>query len=135
MTKKIFFTILVLLVAIPVISFGQKNKTQLKVKPDTISVDSVEYKLVVLDPGFESWLATKPSMDFLTQEYYERWNRLYVTEWNNRYMNQLHDGSNYETYIDYNPKINYGLDLNYRLYYYFKYFEETNHTKFYPSVK
>ena len=38
----------------------------------------------------------------------------------------------YETYIDYNSNTDYGLDLNYKLYYYFKYFEETNKVKLYP---
>jgi hypothetical protein len=33
----------------------------------------------------------------------------------------------YENYIEYNPRIDYGIDINYKLYYFFKYFEETNH--------
>jgi hypothetical protein len=33
----------------------------------------------------------------------------------------------YQNSIDYNPRIEYGIDINYKLYYYFRYFEETNH--------
>jgi hypothetical protein len=86
--------------------------------------DSVEYELIVLDPKFESWLATQPSPHFYSQQYYESWNRLYVSEWNHRHNNPLRYGSFYATYIDYDPHIDYGLELNYRLYYYFRFIED-----------
>lgn len=63
--------------------------------------DSVEYELIVLDPKFESWLATQPPATFYSQQYYETWNQQYVTEWNHRHNNPLRYGSFYETYIDY----------------------------------
>ena len=47
---------------------------------------------------------------------------------NLRYTSENSNGL-YDNYIDYNPDADYGMDLNYRLYYYFKYFEETNHVK------
>ena len=86
--------------------------------------DSVEYELIVLDPRFESWLATQPSANFYSQQYYETWNQQYVTEWNHRHNNPQRYGSFYETYIDYDPHIDYGLELNYRLYYYFRFIED-----------
>ena len=88
-------------------------------------MDSVEYELIIIDPGFDTWLLTKPSKEYYSQNYYEQKNRLYVMEWNYRYMAGK-DRGKYETYIDYLPGIDYGLDLNYKLFYYFKYFEETN---------
>jgi Family of unknown function (DUF6146) len=126
--KKTIFIILVILVAIRTDGFSQKKRDSYKVKADTVTVDSLEYELIVLDPGFEAWLATKPSKEFYSKEYYEQKNHLYVTEWNNRYLSSQNNGL-YETYIDYNYNTDYGLDINYKLYYYFKFFEETNHIK------
>ena len=130
--KKAVFIILVILVAIQTDGLSQKKRDRIKVNTDTVSIDSLEYNLIVLDPGFESWLATKPSKEFYSKEYYALKNRLYVMEWNHRYMTSRNNGR-YETYIDYNSNTDYGLDLNYKLYYYFKYFEETNKVKLYPT--
>ena len=132
--KKTVFIILVILVAIQTDGYSQKRRDRYKVKADTVTVDSLEYKLIVLDPGFDAWLATKPSKEFYSKEYYEQKNRLFVSEWNNRYMtSRNHDL--YETFIDYNNNTDYGLDLNYKLYYYFKYFEETNHIKLLNTIR
>ena len=81
--------------------------------------DSTEYSLIVLDPGYESYLAMQPSAHFYSQQYYESWNQRYVMEWNTRHRNPLQYGGFYETEINYNAREDYGLDLNYRLYYYF----------------
>jgi hypothetical protein len=54
--------------------------------------------------------------------------RLYVAEWNRRYET-LYNRGLYDDYIDYRPNIDYGIDLNYKLFYYFAYFEVTNHVK------
>ena len=126
--KKTVFLVLVILVAIQTVGFGQKKRDRLKVKADSVSVDSLEYKLIVLDPGFDSWLATKPSANFYSKEYYAHRNRMYVSEWNQRYMTSRNSRL-YDSYIDYNTVTDYGLDLNYKLYYYFLYFEETNHVR------
>jgi hypothetical protein len=40
-----------------------------------------------------------------------------------------HNNDLYDNYIDYKPNTDYGIDINYRLYYYFRYFEEKNHIK------
>ncbi|HKJ43310.1 MAG TPA: DUF6146 family protein [Sunxiuqinia sp.] len=83
--------------------------------------DSTSYELVVLDPGFDSWYAinSKPSW-YHSQDYYEYWNQRYVQAWNYDYQ-----GGRYskvlETYIDYDPNVDYGLELNHKLFYYFQY--------------
>lgn len=129
MMKRAVFIGLIFLVIFHLNGYSQKNRNQIKVKPDTVTVDSVKYELIVLDPGFDSWLATKPPENFYSKNYYELKNKLYVTEWNNRYTNPAKFGNLYETRIDYNMFTDYGLDLNYRLYYYFLFFEEMNHVK------
>ena len=103
-------------------------------RPNTISADSLQYELIIVDPEFDSWLATQPPMNFYSNEYYRQKNIEFVSEWNQRYVSSKRKDL-YESYIDYNPNINYPLELNYRLYYYFRYFEEKNHVKLSNSVR
>ena len=127
MKGKIFLTILLLFAAV-VAAEAQKDKKQLKVVPDSVSVDSTEYELIVMDQGFDKWFMMQPA-DLHTIEYYRGWNRMYVSEWNQRYMAPMYNRGLYESYIDYDPSIKYGYEFERKLYYYFKYFEEVNHVK------
>jgi hypothetical protein len=85
--------------------------------------DSSEYELVVFDPQFETWFLTNysPAKDH-SNEYYQSWNNQYVTDWNYHYM-AGHYPRIFENYIDYDDRANYGIDLNRKLYYYFRYVE------------
>jgi len=90
-----------------------------------IANDELEYEIIIIDPGFETFLHSiaKPA-DFYSQQYYETKNKFYVTEWNIRAQNPLkYDGSIYENQINYDFSIDYGLDVNYKLYNYFKFVE------------
>lgn len=98
-----------------------EGKPKAEIKQNT---DSVEYELIVFDIGFESYLAKIPyTKDYYSNEYLNNWNLRYVTEWNNRVLNPVRYGSFYETQIDYRPNIDYGLDLNFKLYHYFQFIE------------
>ena len=121
-----FTPIAILLVAFGVASCGTtKPSAAPNQKVEMISDnDSTEYALIVLDGGFESYIATKPSAQFHSQQYYENWNKQYVIEWNIRHRNPLRYGGFYETEINYNSMEEYGLDLNYRLYYYFQFIKD-----------
>jgi len=113
---------------------AQKHDRKLQIDTDTIvSTDTVEYELIVIDPGFESFLATQKPASFFSQDYYETWNYRYVTEWNLRHSDPMVYGDLYETRIDYDPHTDYGLELNYRLYYYFRFFEEKNQVHLVPG--
>ncbi len=101
-----------------------KQEVELVENDTTEAKDSTEYELIVLDPKFESWLATQPPANYHSRQYYETWNRQYVNEWNQRHNNPMRYGDFYETKIDYNPNVDYGLELNYKLYYYFRFIEE-----------
>jgi hypothetical protein len=102
-----------------------EQKVKLVAKNDTTSSkDSTEYELIVLDPKFDSWLATQPPANYYSQQYYENWNQRYVTEWNYRHDNPIRYGNFFETRIDYDPNTDYGLELNYKLYYYFRFIED-----------
>ena len=129
--------IFVILISVHLQGLSQDKKVQFKSKQDTISIgslDSLDHQLIILDNGFESWLVSQPPQSFHSQQYYEQMNRIYVTEWNLRFMSAASHGL-YETYIEYDRGIDYGLDINYRLYYYFKYFEQKNHVKLFPAGK
>ena len=90
-----------------------------------IANDSLEYEIIIIDIGFELYLHSiaKPA-NFYSQSYYEIKNKFYVTEWNIRTQNPLrYNSSIYENVIDYNFSTDYGLDVNYKLYNYFKFVE------------
>ncbi|WP_139958536.1 DUF6146 family protein [Flavicella sediminum] len=94
-------------------------------KPVVISNDSIEYKIIVLDPGFNSYLLSiaRP-MEFYSESYYQNRNILYVNEWNARVRNPMSFKSEiFEQVIDYDAFTDYGLEVNYKLYNYFKFVE------------
>lgn len=98
---------------------------------DTSQVkDSLEYELIVFDPGFDFWLSSNSfQKNQYSNAYLQSMNNLYVTEWNRRYSL----GSRLiESYIDYSPLNEYDFELNYKLFMYFKYFEESNRIKLLP---
>jgi hypothetical protein len=128
--KKLILLLLILLV-VSVHSNGQQDT--LRFAPSGESSDSVEYELIVIDPGYEAYLATQPSMNFYSQHYYENWNLRYVTEWNYRHSQPMRYGDMYQTYIDYRPNIDYGLELNYKLFHYFRFFEKENGVDLLPE--
>jgi len=105
-------------------SNAPEQKIELIEEDTTSAEDSTEHELVVLDPGFESYMATQPPANFYSQQYYETWNQQYVTEWNYRHDNPLTYGNFYETRINYDPHEDYGLEVNYRLYYYFQFIKD-----------
>ena len=82
-----------------------------------------EHELIIIDPQFKSWFATnaKP-IHFHSLSFYETQNTKYVTSWNERFHASGGRGA-FGNYIDYRFSENYGLELNYELYWYFKYIE------------
>ena len=93
--------------------------------------DTTEYELVVFDPGFKSWFLTnrKPKWSY-DNKYYKTKNQLYVAEWNNR-VRQYMSRPPYEFRIEYDPTEEYGLDVNWKLYWYFKYLEDKYGIRFF----
>lgn len=105
------------------------QKTVTKEKSSEVAIskdeqDSTKYELIVFDPGYETFLISqaKPKW-YYTNDYYKTWNIQYVTEWNYRFQNPQKYGNFYETEINYSPSEDYGIDLNYRLYQYFRFIE------------
>lgn len=99
-------------------------------KSDTIRIanDSLEYEIIIIDPGFSSWMLTNArDRGFYSQSYLENHNIPWVTEWNIRARSPIGRRANlYEMQIDYRQGINYGYEVNYMLFNYLTYFQLTN---------
>jgi hypothetical protein len=95
--------------------------------------DSVEYEIIIFDSGFETWFLThsKPVW-YHSVEYYESWNKQYVVAWNSKAMSPRYS-KYFESTIDYDPNISYGLELNHKLFYYFMYVEKALKIDILPS--
>ncbi|MBT8273499.1 MAG: hypothetical protein KJO77_06815, partial [Bacteroidia bacterium] len=108
---------------------------------DTVRIasDKVEYEIIIIEPGFNSWLQARAQPEgYYTQEFLESRNAIYVTAWNNRVLDPSRfDPNLYQMQIDYNPMIDYGYEVNYKLYYYFIYFQiqyKQQLTNFVPRI-
>jgi hypothetical protein len=99
------------------------------VQSDTVSISSDEsdYEIIIIEPGFNSWLAgTARPIGYYSQQFLETRNALLVQEWNIRNSQpSKYDPSLYELRIDYDTRTDYGYDVNYKLYNYFIYFQIT----------
>jgi len=94
---------------------------------DSVRIADAEsrYEIIIIEPGFYNWLVSiaKPE-GYYSQTFLENRNAIYVQNWNNRVLNPgQYDPNLYELQIDYNPAIDYGYEVNYKLYNYFLYFQ------------
>ena len=132
--KKIVLA-LVLVVALASCHFDKniapKEKKTVAQKPSDIvriANDSLQYEVIIIDGGFNSWLASqaKPK-NYYSETYLENKNQVYVSEWNSRAMQpQRYNPNLYEMQINYDRKIHYGYEVNYLIYNYMIYFQLTN---------
>ena len=100
-----------------------KKVVAVKEEPVRIANDSLEYEIIIMDIGFNNYLATAKPMSYYSLNTLETKNRVYVSEWNTRARNpsRFDTSSIYENIIDYQPHISYGLEVNYKLYQYFQF--------------
>lgn len=112
-----FFGILIWACASPKI----KKDTTEKEAPVVIANDSLEYEVIIIDPGFTYYLnAIAQPRGFYSQQYLESRNFIWVNTWNIRAQNPTNFNANiYENVIDYQQNIDYGYEVNYKLFNYF----------------
>jgi hypothetical protein len=133
--KKIIY-ILILIFTIIACSTASKNSTVAAATPkqhpevnDTVRIanDSLEYEVIIIDNGFSYWLASMAQpRNYYSLSYLENKNYQYVVEWNNRVLQpQRYNPNLYEMSIDYRPEIHYGYEVNYLIYNYMIYFQNT----------
>tara|TARA_R110002072_G_scaffold22494_2_gene78900 strand:- start:338 stop:769 length:432 start_codon:yes stop_codon:yes gene_type:complete len=97
------------------------NNTAAKEEPVVIANDSLEYEIIIIDPGFTAYLKGIAQPEgFYSQNYLEARNRVWVITWNQRFLNPNQFNANiYENMIDYQQNIDYGYEVNYKLFNYF----------------
>ncbi len=113
-------------------------KNALKTANDTIRIanDSLEYEVIIIDPGFSTWLVSRSfPRGYHSQSYMENKNIFYINEWNSRVMQPQRFSPNlYEMTINYDRNINYGYEVNYLIYNYMIYFQNTFNQKLFGFV-
>ena len=131
--KNSLYTIAILLFIIlgcntkkPIVS---NSDPVLTTQNDTIRIanEELQYEVIIIDPGFNSWLVSMAHPRWYhSQSYLENKNRIYVSEWNRRVLQPQQFSPNlYEMTIDYQPNIDYGYEVNYSIYNYMIYFQNT----------
>lgn len=105
---------------------------------DTIEIAAPEsnYEIIIIEPGFNYWLRTIARPEgYYSQNFFENRNRLYVIEWNNRVLQPMvYDPQLYELQINYDPNIDYGYEVNFKLYNYFIYFQRKYNQRLGPFI-
>lgn len=131
--KNIIYTFFIGICIISCATTNKKKTTVFNSTSDTLRIanDSLEYEIMIIEPGFNSWLVTQRPRGFYTETFLENRNRIYVTEYNQRVLQpQRFDPLLYEQQINYDPTIRYGYEVNYLLYNYFIYFEQQFNQQF-----
>ncbi len=94
---------------------------------DTIKISNEEsdYEIIIIEPGFNNYLNSIARPEgFYSQTFLENKNIFYVQAWNNRVLQPQRFSPNlYEMQINYQQSIDYGYEVNYKLYNYFIYFQ------------
>ncbi|WP_343705799.1 DUF6146 family protein [Flavobacterium sp.] len=140
--KKCISILIVLLTIIACSSASQNiastDTAAAKKISDTVRIanDSLEYEVIIIDNGFSTWLASRAyPRNYYSLQYLENKNYLYVTEWNNRVLQpQRYNPNLYEMSINYRPDIHYGYEVNYLIYNYMIYFQNTYKQKLWGNV-
>lgn len=108
------------------------------IKGDTVRIanEALEYEVTIIDGGFTSWLYSRAfPRNYYSENYLESKNRVYVAEWNNRAAQPMkYDSKLYEMQINYDNNIHYGYEVNYLIYNYMIYFQNTYKQKLFGFV-
>lgn len=105
-----------------------RSSDRQSVANDTLRIanDSLDYEIIIIEPGFYNWLVTQFPEDYYTLSFLENRNLFYVQEYNRRVINpNQYDSQLYLWQIDYQPNVRYGKEVNYLLYNWFVYFQRT----------
>lgn len=96
-------------------------------KADTVSIssDETDYEIIIIEPGFNSWLqSTARPRGYYSQSFLEDRNDILVQNWNLRHSQPSQfDPNLYLQRIDYDRRTDYGYEVNYLLYNYFIFFQ------------
>jgi hypothetical protein len=123
----------VLVVIVVISSCGSNRSTSTTtndsntVSNDTVRIanDSLKYEIIIIEPGFNSWLVTQPPKGYRSKSSMDISNDFAVTTYNLRANNPLQYNVNlYPLRIDYDRDVDYGYEVTFLLFNYFKFFEQ-----------
>jgi len=102
------------------------NLTTVKKSDIVYITDHKSFEVTFRGEQFYIWLKKQSPKHKYLQSSLEIENMQYANEWNRRVGNPEFDSNMYVQQIDYQikPKLHYGMDVNYELFMYFKFFEE-----------
>ncbi|MFS4492007.1 DUF6146 family protein [Maribacter sp. 2308TA10-17] len=149
--KKIISVLFILAIIILVASCGSTKETVdipdvtdaekeafSQTEGDTINIssDETEYEIIIIEPGFNIWLRSIARPEgYYSQSFLETRNQIMVTNWNQRVLQPSRYNPNlYEMQIDYQQNIDYGYEVNYKLYNYFIYFQRKYRQRLGPFI-
>jgi len=121
--KPSYFVVMIALLILGCSPVKKLSKTSATLTPT--NQDSTEYEILIIDPQFDQWyiLNYSPAKDH-SKEFYRGQNLVGVTNWNNYYSAGQYSKI-IESLIDYRPNIDYGIEVDRKLYWYFKYIIST----------
>ncbi len=137
--KYLVFIFITAMIAVSCSSSQQRPSMHAKASTtvtDTLRIanDSLEYEIMIIEPGFNGWLATQHPRSYYSEPFLENRNRQYVIEYNQRVLQpQRYNPNLYQQTINYESNIHYGLEVNYLLYHYFLFFEQRYNQRFFVS--
>ena len=109
-----------------------------QVQADTVEIanEETEYEIIIIEPGFFTWLNSIARPEgYYSQSYLENRNQLLVINWNQRAMSPTtYNPDLYQMRIDYQPNIDYGYEVNYKLYNYFIFFQRKYNQRLGPFL-
>jgi hypothetical protein len=88
------------------------------------SKDTTEYEVVIIDPQFDQWYLANftPAKDY-SDAYYRSKILVSVPIWNEYYTKGYYR-SIINNYIDYQPSVEYGIQVDRKIFWYFRYIQE-----------
>lgn len=101
---------------------------------DTVRIanDSLEYEIIVIEPGFNLFInSIARPRGYYSQSYLENKNKFLVQEYNIRVSQPFKFNPNlYIQEINYDNSVDYGYEVNYMLYNYFVFFSREYNQRF-----
>jgi len=121
--KNVLGVVCVITIIISCSSIPSQTNSGKKEEPVVIANDSLEYEIIIIDPGFNNYLySIARPRGYHSLKYLEIKNRFLVPIWNQRVNNpSLFNPNIYENRINYDPYVEYGYEVNYLLFQYFQF--------------
>ncbi|MEW2922000.1 MULTISPECIES: DUF6146 family protein [Flavobacteriaceae] len=112
-------------------AFNSDDGQQVEIKDE-----ETEYEIIIIDPGFFTWLNSIARPEgYYSQSFLENRNAIMVTNWNIRATQPLiYNPDLYQMPINYDQNIDYGYEVNYKLYNYFIYFQRKYNQRLGPFI-